>query len=307
MKVHIIFSAFGKPSDFPVLQSIEKYSGIFPICLTSRSYGESWRTKGVETHQTFFNPMSKLSKIFRFLIRKRLFLINYFLPKFILNFRFLRNIFVVPHNLRHFLALEVLNKIDPEDYVFLVDSRDLIFQSSPIDIVRILDTEDKIHVFDEGLNYFRNNLPQNFIYSKANFEWVQKLLNCPKDFSLFDLKNSVINSGCIAGSAKNIRKLLSLTTALISQSRYGVEALLDQAALNVAVYGNHISDSYFKVNANGTIVLNMCGVIKESTKIVNGKLLVDNKLTPIVHQFDRFGIYSVEDELVLNRRNYQLN
>lgn len=307
MKVRVIFSSFGKAHHSPVLQSLEQFSEFSVTCLTSRVYRKSWRLRGVETHHTIFNPMSKSSKVLRFLLRKRLLLIIFFLPKLIFEFKFLRNIFVVPHNLRHFLALEVLRKIDPEDYVFLVDSRDLIFQVSPIDIARLLDTENKTNLFDEGPNYFRNNLPQDFIHSKANYEWLQKLLNYPKDFGLFDLESPIVNSGCMAGKAKDLISVLSLTTDLISKSRYGVESLLDQAALNVVAYGTNNSGNLFTINKNGSVVLNMCGVVNEKVEIVNGKLMLNGAVIPIVHQFDRFGIYSIEKGLILNRRKYKTN
>ena len=71
--------------------------------------------------------MSVFSRFVRFILRKNSWLLKTNKVKEIFfNNHFLRDAIVVPHNLRHFLALEMLQKMDPEDYVFLVDSRDLI-------------------------------------------------------------------------------------------------------------------------------------------------------------------------------------
>ena len=304
MQIHIVFSAFGKASNFPILQSIQGCKDINIICLTSRAYKKSWQSKGITTYYTFLNPMSKLSRLFRHIIRNNIVLSKQ-ISKVILNHKILRNTLVVPHNLRHFLALEVIDGLNPEDFVFLVDSRDLIFQVSPITIARKLDTKDVVHLFDEGVSYFRNNLPQDFINSKSNFEWVQQLLNYPDKTNIFDLKNTVINSGCIVGRVKNLTNLLTETTTLISNSKNGIESLLDQAALNVVVYMEFPKESTYVVNKNGKIVLNMCGIINEDVEIENGKIQLNAQIIPIIHQFDRFGTYSPPYGIKISRRKYK--
>lgn len=303
MQIHIIFSAFGKASNFPILESIQEYKNINIICLTSRAYKKSWQSMGIATYHTFLNPMSKLSKLFRYLIRNKIMLSKQ-VSKVILNHKILRDTVVVPHNLRHFLSLEVISELNPEDFVFLVDARDLIFQVSPIIIAQKLDTKDVVHLFDEGVSYFRNNLPQDFINSKSNFKWVQQLLNYP-DKNNFDLKNTVINSGCIVGRAKNLAKFLTETTTLISNSKNGIESLLDQAALNVVVYREFPNKGTYVVNKNGKIVLNMCGIIDEEVEIENGKIQLNAQIIPIIHQFDRFGTYSPPFGIKLSRRKYK--
>jgi uncharacterized protein YkvS len=50
----------------------------------------------------------------------------------------------------------------------------------------------------------------------------------------------------------------------------------------------------------------MCGIVKGRVALLNGKINHDNVITPIVHQFDRFGDYSLEEGLVLNRREYRI-
>lgn len=304
MQIHIIFSAFGKASNFPILESIQEYKNINIICLTSRAHKKSWQSTGITTYHTFFNPMSKLSKLLRYIIRNNI-LLSKQVSKVILNHKILRDTVVVPHNLRHFLSLEVLNELNPEDFVFLSDARDLIFQVSPITIAEKLDSEHIVHLFDEGVSYFRNHLPQDFINSKSNFEWIQQLLNYPDSFDKFDLKNPIINSGCIAGRVKNLTRLLTETTILMSKSKNGIGSLLDQAALNVVAYREFLDENSYKVNKNGKIVLNMCGIINEHVEIKNGKILLNAQVIPIIHQFDRFGTYSSPSGIKISRRNYK--
>ena len=307
LRTYVIFSAFGRASDFSLLKSLQTFSGVDIICLTSKKYKKSWDNFGITTYSTLSNPMSFFSRFVRFLIRK----IHWF--PFIVFFRrlvysniYLRNLFVVPHNLRHFLSLEVLRKINPEDYVFLVDARDLIFQESPLEISTRLSRLNKIQLFDEGEFYFQNGANQNFLSSPANLDWLKQLLNGNEKFNSFELKSVVVNSGCISGKTKDLETLLIETTELISKSNFGIVSLLDQAALNAVAYQNSRLKKLVDINKNGKIVLNMCGVAKGSVELINGIMQHDNTTIPIVHQFDRFGHYSLEAGLVLDRREYRV-
>lgn len=306
MQTYVIFSAFGKATDFPILQSLKNTNNLRIICLTARFYKRGWENLNIETHCTFFNPMSMFSRIVRHLFRRRI-LKHKRLIRLILNTRYFRNTIVVPHNLRHFLALEVLKKINPDDYVFLVDARDLVFQISPVELAKRLSTSSDVQLHEEGKVYFRNGLAQNFQYSEANYDWVQKLLNYPKVEIPFDLNNLIINSGCISGHARNLKLILGHTSNLLSSSHYGIASLLDQAAINVTAYRESEFKSLIKINTNGKIVLNMCGVVEAQFSLLQGKIFLDNSMVPIIHQFDRFGGYSITDGLNLDRRNYEFN
>jgi hypothetical protein len=307
LRTYIIFSAFGRASDFDLLKSLQSFSGFDVICLTSKKYKKSWDNLGITTYSTFFNPMSFISKSVRFLLRKFDWLpFNIALRNLVFHNYNLRNLFVVPHNLRHFLSLEVLLNINPEDYVFLVDARDLIFQESPSEISKKLIQLDKIQLFEEGDYYFQNGAKQDFLSSPANRNWLRQILNGNKEYDSFELKSVVINSGCISGKAKDLTKLLIETTNLISKSNFGISALLDQAALNAVAYQNSRLKKLVHINKNGELVLNMCGVVKGPVELFNGMIKNNDLITPIVHQFDRFGHYSLEAGLVLDRREYRV-
>ena len=305
MQTYVVFSAFNRASNLALLQSLKSFPDLNIVCLTARCYRKHWSEYGIATYDTFLNPMSVFSKFLRLILRKNNWLSKKNkLKKIIFNNRALRDAIVVPHNLRHFLALEMLQKINPEDYVFLVDSRDLIFQESPSEILKKVVKTDKIQLFDEGDYYFQNGANQDFLSSSANLEWLRQLLNGNEKFHSFELKSVVINSGCISGKAKNLIKLLIETTDLISKSNFGIAALLDQAALNAVSYQSSRLKKLVNINKNGELVLNMCGIVKGSVELFNGKLKHNNIFIPIVHQFDRFGHYSSEAGLVLSRRKY---
>jgi hypothetical protein len=307
LQTYVVFSAFNRASNLALLQSLKSFPDLNIVCLTARCYRKQWSEYGIATYNTFLNPMSVFSKFLRFILRKN----NWFLKKnklkkIIFNNRVLRDAIVVPHNLRHFLALEMLQKINPEDYVFLVDSRDLIFQESPSEILKKAVNIDKIQLFDEGDYYFQNGANQDFLSSSANREWLRQLLNDNEKFHSFELKSVVINSGCISGKAKNLIKLLIETTDLISKSNFGIAALLDQAALNAVSHQSSQLKKLVNINKNGELVLNMCGIVKGPVELLNGKIKNNNIFIPIVHQFDRFGHYSSEAGLVLSRREYRV-
>lgn len=307
MRTYVIFSAFGRASDFALLKSLQSFSDFEIICLTSKKYKSSWDECGVSTYSTFLNPMSFFSKSVRFLVKKVTWIpLIIILRKLIFSNNFLRNIFVVPHNLRHFLSLEVLLEINPEDYIFLVDGRDLIFQESPSEISRRIVKLNKIQLFDEGDYYFQNGVPQDFLSSSSNRNWLSQLYNGGGEFDSFQLNSVIINSGCISGKAEDLVKLLIETTRLISKSNFGITALLDQAALNAVAYQSNELKKLVHINRNGEIILNMCGIIQGPVEVLNGKIQYKNLLIPIVHQFDRFGHYSLETGLVLSRRKYAI-
>ena len=303
MQTYVIFSAFGKATDYPILQSLKNRGDLKIICITARIYKRGWKNKSILTHDTFFNPMSKFSRIVRHFIRYDS-IKSEKITKFILKTRFFRNIFVIPHNLRHFLALEVLKKIEPNDYVFLVDARDLIFQTSPVDIAEKLSTSNTVELHDEGKVYWRNGLTQNFHFSKVNLEWVNQLLNFSTVPITFDMSNTIINAGCISGHSRNLITILEHTSNLLSSSQYGIATILDQAAVNVAAYNKPEFRSLFHINDNGSTVLNMCGIVDAGFSLVNGNILLNNLIVPIIHQFDRYGSYSSKNGLKMDRRDY---
>ena len=74
--------------------------------------------------------------------------------------------------------------------------------------------------------------------------------------------------------------------------------------VNIPVFSGDLSSTNFKINKNGTVVLNMCGVIEENVANNNGVLQIENVTIPIVHQYDRFGSYSPENGIQITKNKY---
>ena len=78
--------------------------------------------------------------------------------------------------------------------------------------------------------------------------------------------------------------------------------ILDQMTVNIPVFSGDLSSVNFQINKNGTVVLNMCGIIDENVANNNGVLEIENVTIPIIHQYDRFGIYSLENGIKITRK-----
>jgi hypothetical protein len=115
----------------------------------------------------------------------------------------------------------------------------------------------------------------------------------------------IINSGCIMGRVEELRKFLAESCKLLSESLDSSYALLDQASINVLAYSTK-NNFDIAIHKNGEIVLNMCGVVDERIDLIEGRLFMKNKLVPIIHQFDRFGIWDASSGLNFDKRQYRV-
>lgn len=306
--VHVVFSSFGSPVSNPLIDSLRDFE-TSRICITSEEFAESWANiDGVSVYRARGNPVGNTGKFYRYAGRKLGSLRGIDFYSDLRKVRRFRDSLCVPHNLRHYLYLEALWELPEEDFVFLCDSRDLIFQVSPDFLSDLLIRFGGISVFDEGDFYFKGGAPQDFKSSPANVNWVRSLLNdsiIPDELLSFGVK--ILNSGFIAGTVGELKILLEATTRLLSDSREGGWSLLDQAALNVAVYCDPKVRNLCKIYQNGEIVLNMCGVVSNEATLANGVLKINERTIPVIHQFDRFGNYSHGSKLVLDRRKYMIH
>lgn len=303
METWVVSADFSKNGSFesssPLVQSL--YSLQFQnFCIFNHNDLYNPSPKRIQlTRQVRLNPMSKFARIARFTLRKlggsssrRLFgsLSSDYLG------------FMIPHNLRHFLYKNILSELDPGDFVFLVDSRDLIFQVSPNILSRELAAIGDLHFFDERARYFkRPNRYQQISLSETNKKWLTQLENSHADL-LTSSENWIINSGCIAGTARSLLQFLESSTNLIARSNWRFDCILDQAATNLIAYSNSIPD--VKIHENGKYVINMCGVISGDFKIRDGIFIRNEEVIPVVHQWDRFGEYHAYQGLSFQRRDY---
>lgn len=302
--VKVIFSSIKSPKDTLVQQSLEKFEDEFEVrVITSERFAQAWNESKCSVQIAKFDSTSKKRVFIRkFLLRSQI--LRKSLRFALLHiFRKSKQVMMPPHNARHFEYLRAMEHLDPSDWVILVDSRDLIFQVSPHEIINNINKNHPIHLFLESGVFFKNGQLQHNDLSPANWNWASQILN--GDISqLQKLKGTeIINSGCIVGRVKEMRIFLEKSCDLLSDSLYSSYALLDQASVNVLAYCfNDALDA--EIHANGSVVLNMCGVVSEKVEIRAGKLYVSDALVPVVHQFDRFGTWDTSEGLQFDKRDY---
>jgi hypothetical protein len=303
---YIVFSAIGKPSSFCVFNSLKKFKQEANVLvITSKSYAKTWKEEGIQVQTSKFNSLSSWRKFLRkFLIRSKL-LRNLITQTLNSHEGSHRSFLMPPHNARHFEYLHALERFHDDDWVFLVDSRDLIFQEPPSEIAQKLAKEGDLHVFDEGEFFFKTGERQLNGRSPANWNWALQLRNYDIH-EITTLKDeNILNSGCIVGRVSSLKGLLKLSCETLSNSKWSSFALLDQASLNFVAYSTRIRP-HITFNANGRPVLNMCGVTQGRSEIRSGELFLDNLKVPIVHQFDRFGSWNEIKGFEFDKRKYEV-
>ncbi len=304
--VHVIFSSINSPKNTLVQQSLRNFRDGSIVCvITSRKYAGTWSEFGSKVQIAKFDSTSELRIFIRkILLRSRILRLSlhFSLQHF---FRKSRQIMMPPHNARHFEYLRAINHLNPSDWVIMVDSRDLIFQISPQQIINDIDKKVPIHLFLENGKFFKDGQVQHNDLSTANWNWASQILN-GDSVQLEMLKGTeIINSGCIIGRVAEMKRFLEKSCDLLAQSHYSSYALLDQASVNVIAYCAK-NDFDIALHANGEIVLNMCGVVDMKTELKGGKLYVNDKIVPLVHQFDRFGTWDSSNNLIFSKREYRV-
>ena len=305
--VFVVLSSINPPNRTTVVDSLIKLRVTGNIyVITSNKFFNSWKKITPLVHEVMYDSTSK-SRVFlrKFLLRSKILRL---LIRFLINLNSWcvePQILMQPHSARHFEYLKVLNKLKSDDWVFLVDSRDLIFQVSPVVIAADLAKKGNLHVFDERSRFFKDGKIQKNRSSAANWKWAQQVSNY--DSSLLDpiANNWILNSGCIAGTVSALSELLLDSCGLLANSIDSPFALLDQGSLNVLSYSNKYRHKV-TLNENGKVVLNMCGVPTDKFENIDGIMMCEGRTIPIVHQFDRFGVWTSESGLVLNRREFSI-
>jgi hypothetical protein len=210
-----------------------------------------------------------------------------------------------PHTARHFESLKLLKTLNPDSMAYILGSRDLVFQTSPLDLSLQLQKISDLHFFDESGLYFKDGNPQITKYSKANSTWARQLLNYDeKSAGVLDDK-VIINADCIYGKVSSLCDFLEQSCNLLALSKHSAYGLLDQASTNYVAH-EMIEHSLAVLHTNGSKVLNMCGVVSEFQEIIDGKLTLNSQVVPIVHQFDRYGVWFADTGFDFNKRSYKV-
>ena len=303
-KVFVLFSAISDPSGSAVQNSLlQMNSTVETIAITSKKHKIAWEELVCRVEIAHFSSTKKINKIIKALLNRSKILrriFKYLMSSVFSNYRWA---FMPPHNARHFESLKVIQKLPEKAWVFLVDSRDLVFQVDPEEIVKNLSQSAELHFFDERERNFKSDLKQFNKASPANWNWANMLMNY--DTRKLDklAQNWIVNSGCIIGRKDAVIEFLENSCELLGASLYSTTDLLDQASTNYLAYEGKLMCRN-KVHANGEVVLNMCGKISEEIEIFESKMYLRSQLIPIVHQFDRFGTWNLEKGFSLGKRNY---
>jgi hypothetical protein len=249
---------------------------------------------------TKINPMGKIPKVFRQILR-----IDNNIPIKLRKLLPLNFSLMVPHNLRLFYNQKILQCLDDNDFVFIVDSRDLIFQVDPNLVSSKLTPLADLHFFDESYFGFKSKQIQLIQNSLSNIYWL-KLLD-DNDLAFHKTYNNkfIINSGCLAGKVHTMRKFIDKAVETIQESPYKFHELLDQAVVNKLVYKDFCNSKNILIHQNGEFVLNMCGVIQNKVKIQNGKIMSEKGVIPIIHQYDRFTNFKEDSGITLRKSPYE--
>ena len=288
-EVFVVFSAMSHPGSVVVHKSLKRLlTEAKTVVITSRQFKQDWENEADILHVARFSLSLKLKRLIKailnrsFLLRR---LNNYLFSNFFSRWQWLT---MPPHNARHFESLELVRNLPFGSWVFLVDSRDLVFQIDPFKLGIEMRKQADLHFFDERIRNFKTGSDQKNESSPANWNWSKMLVN-GQVRRLSNLGPSwIINSGCISGTREALIDFLEKSCKFLSESLYSTTDLLDQASTNFVVYENFLN-SDFKVHANGEVVLNMCGKIESVVEIAPAGLRIGNYLIPIIHQFDRFG------------------
>lgn len=285
---YVISAKFSKKSNLDSLSDLEKSL----TNLNFRNYliFDHNQIKSPNLNIKYFNsirinPLGRIPKLLREFLRIRKIKLN---SKMIKMTKQKLLFLMIPHNLRLFYTLELLKNLRQDDFVFLVDSRDLIFQIDPNEISKKLSNMGDLHFFDERMFHFKTNKKQFLKDSAANIYWID-LLNETVGIDKFNLNDKfIINTGCIAGKVETVRNFLEIACENLDKSPYKLHEILDQAIVNLLAYSRLLGTQTFCIHENGNFVLNMCGVISEPVRLKEGKITTSHGITPIVHQYDRF-------------------
>lgn len=302
----VIFSAVRRPEETVVHNSLLRFVDFDSVkVITSARFSKFWLKFGYQVQVARFDSTSILRVLARkFLLRSSL--LRKMSRLLLLGLRKnVRQVLMPPHNARHFEYLKVLESMNRDDWALLVDSRDLVFQIHPREILNCVDTQFPVHLFLEDGKFFKDGKVQLNDKSMANWNWASQVLN--HDLAkLACLENTkIVNSGCILGKVDQLIGLFEESCNLMANSLYSSFALLDQAALNVIAYTSEFN-SKIQMHKNGEVVLNMCGVIEETVGLEDGQIHRANQAIPIVHQFDRFGGWNIDHGFRFDKREYRV-
>jgi hypothetical protein len=208
-------------------------------------------------------------------------LIKYLQKQNVIIYDFNCNTLNLPNTFRYYAFESILNELDYKK-IFIADVRDIVFQD---DI--FLFSNNDLDFFMESIN-FSQTLNTNYYW----YEYCYGIENVLKIMS-----KKVSCCGTVLGKQEEIKKYLEKMIEEFSDKNLNFFSL-DTAAHNHILYNNILD---IKKNDNGNGVATLQEVKKEKIKITNdNKILFDDKLPCVLHQYDRHNELKILFEQMYN-------
>lgn len=157
--------------------------------------------------------------------------------------------------------------------VMTSDVRDVVFQASPFDDL----DSSKLHVFEQTGIYYGQPHKQNIddewfnnVYGKKAFEEM--------------LGKSTLCAGTILGGNHLMMKLIELMVLEVQNHR---RKIIDQASFNKVINHQFSSNQIVRHNLKSGPVLTLCGDHEGNWEIRDDRVMVDDRLVPVIHMYDR--------------------
>ncbi|CAF1231000.1 unnamed protein product [Adineta ricciae] len=181
-------------------------------------------------------------------------------------------------SLRWIIISQYLKRLDdirsPYKYVFICDSRDVIFQRNIFDYV---------NEYEDGLFVFQETTKMNIRKCSYNSKWIKDCYGETELNLIGDHK--IICAGTILGSWKAIMNYLSIVEQVTSQ-RY--QQCNDQGIHNHIVYRDKINNTKIHIISHEHGFVGTLGYSATFKRNQFGLILNENEqVYAVIHQFDR--------------------
>lgn len=291
----VFFAENLTPSQVPLYQSLRILGSRAKIvAITNAEIAETWAAEVDEVIVVKFRSLGLIPRSLRKIQRKfrviRI-LVNGLYSILNLKHGSLLNTFSMPLvNSRYYYYLEWSQR-NPDLFAIYLDSRDMIFQVRPEEIFAKISDCDSIHLFDEWEFDLRLRNLNTLGQSKINRLWLEQLTTQLTQFDTGSLQDfPVINGGALAGTGSLAVDFFRQMIGLFEKSGVSRAYTIDQAALNVMA--RSIYEGKLVINRNSEIIYNMLSSSPHfEITFEDGKILINGRLVPILHMFDRFGVY----------------
>jgi hypothetical protein len=182
---------------------------------------------------------------------------------------------IAVHNHRFKVFLDHIDEIEG-DYIFMTDTRDVLFQKNPEDFL----LTDDMYVFEEDVlvkDEFFNTRGARDLGGLLGFDIFSTTCNKP-----------VLCSGTTFCSKRSLSHYLTVLTRVLDSLNLPPGLFMDQHIHNYIVYYDLLKPFSVKILNNRDNLVNTIGVspyklLNPDNKIVN----CNNEVSYIVHQYDR--------------------